>query len=136
MLAPKKQKHRKWHRSAGTSGRLASRNTTISFGDFAMKAITPGWVNARQIEAVRRVLVRFIRKGGKIWIRVFPDKPVTVKGAEVGMGKGKGSVDHYVVQVLPGQILFEMAGIPQAKAKEALHLASYKLKIKTKVVIK
>lgn len=136
MLAPKKTKHRKWHKRAGTSGRQASRMNKISFGDLGMKAVSAGWINSRQIEAVRRVLVRFIRKGGKIWIRIFPDKPITVKGAEVGMGKGKGSVDHYVVPVLPGQVLFEISGIPEDKAKEALHLGSYKLQIKTKVVKK
>lgn len=136
MLAPKKMKHRKWHSSAGTSGRIATRNTRVTFGDYALKAASAGWISARQIEAVRRVLVRFVRKGGKIWIRVFPYKPLTVKGAEVGMGKGKGTVDHYVMPVLPGQILFEMAGIPEKKAAEALHLGSYKLQIKTKFVKK
>ncbi|OGG87544.1 50S ribosomal protein L16 [Candidatus Kuenenbacteria bacterium RIFCSPHIGHO2_02_FULL_39_13] len=136
MLAPKKVKHRKWHKSAGMSGSIASRMTKISYGDFALKAMTAGLINARQIEAVRRVLVRYIRKGGKIWVRIFPDKPMTVKGAEVGMGKGKGTVDHYVVPVLPGQILFEMSGIPNERAKEALNLSSYKLQIKTKFVKK
>ena len=134
MLAPKKMKHRKWHKSAGMSGKKASRINTVAFGDFGLKATTTGWVNSRQIEAVRRVLVRFIRKGGKMWIRVFPHKPVTVKGAEVGMGKGKGAVDHYVVPVLPGHVMFEMSGIPEDKAKEALKLAGYKLHIKTKSV--
>jgi large subunit ribosomal protein L16 len=136
MLAPKKLKHRKWHKTAGTSGRVASRSTHVSFGDFGMKARSAGWVNSRQIEAVRRVLVRYTRKGGKIWIRIFPDKPVTVKGAEVGMGKGKGTVDHYVMSVLPGQVLFEMSGISEAQAKEALKLGGYKLQIKTKVISK
>lgn len=125
-------KHRKWHKTAGTSGRTASRTNKVVFGDYGLKAMSAGWVNSRQIEAVRRVLVRFIRKGGKIWIRVFPDKPVTVKGGEVGMGKGKGTVDHYVVSILPGHVLFEMTGIPEEKAKEALKLAGYKLAIKTK----
>ena len=136
MLAPKKMKHRKWHKTAGTSGKVATRNITVNFGDYAMKATTAGWITARQIEAVRRVLVRFVRKGGKIWIRVFPYKPVTAKGAEVPMGKGKGTVDRYVAPILPGQILFEMAGIPEAKAKEALHLGGYKLQVKTKFVKK
>ena len=136
MLAPKKMKHRKWHKSAGTSGKVATRNNRVSFGEFGMRATTAGWVSSRQIEAVRRVMVRFVRKGGKIWIRLFPYKPITVKGAEVGMGKGKGAVDHYVVPVLPGQILFEIGGIPAAKAKEALKLGSYKLHIKTKISAK
>ena len=136
MLAPKKTKHRKWHRKAGTSGRKATRTNTVSFGDFGLKALSAGWITARQIEAVRRVMVRFIRKGGKIWIRVFPAKPITVKGAEVGMGKGKGTVDHYVVPVLPGNVLFEIVGIPEDKAKQAIQLAGYKLGIKTKFVKK
>jgi large subunit ribosomal protein L16 len=136
MFAPRKTKHRKWHKSAGTSGRQASRNKAISFGDYAMKSMSAGWITARQIEAVRRVLVRFIRKGGKIWIRIFPDKPMTVKGAEVGMGKGKGSLDHYVKPVLPGQVLFEITGIPEDKAKEAIKLAGYKLGVKTKFIKK
>ena len=136
MLAPKKMKHRKWHKSAGMSGKIATRNNRVSFGEFGMRAATPGWISSRQIEAVRRVMVRFIRKGGKIWIRAFPTKPITVKGAEVGMGKGKGTVDYYVAPVLPGQILFEIGGIPEDKAREALKLGSYKLKIKTKIAQK
>ncbi len=136
MLAPKKMKHRKWHKSAGMSGKIATRSNRVSFGEFGMRAATPGWISSRQIEAVRRVMVRFIRKGGKIWIRVFPAKPITVKGAEVGMGKGKGTVDYYVAPVLPGQILFEIGGIPEDKAREALKLGSYKLKIKTKIAQK
>jgi len=136
MLAPKKMKHRKWHKSAGTSGKIATRNNRVSFGEFGMRAVTPGWISSRQIEAVRRVMVRFIRKGGKIWIRVFPAKPITVKGAEVGMGKGKGTVDYYVAPVLPGQILFEIGGIPEDKAREALKLGGYKLKIKIKIAQK
>jgi len=136
MLSPKKTKHRKWHKSAGTSGRKASRTNQVKFGDYGLKALTAGWVNSRQIEAVRRVLVRFIRKGGKIWIRVFPDKPVTAKGAEVPMGKGKGAVDHYVVSIIPGTVLFEIAGIPEDKAREALKLAGYKLNVRTKISIR
>jgi len=136
MLAPKKMKHRKWHKSAGMSGKIATRNNRVSFGELGMRAATPGWISSRQIEAVRRVMVRFIRKGGKIWIRVFPAKPITVKGAEVGMGKGKGTVDYYVAPVLPGQILFEIGGIPEDKAREALKLGGYKLKIKTKIAEK
>ncbi len=132
MLAPKKVKHRKWQKSAGTSGSLATRAIQVSFGDYGMRATTAGWINARQIEAVRRVLVRFVRKGGKVWIRIFPDKPRTTKGAETPMGKGKGSLDHYVAPVLPGQVLFEIAGISEEKAREAMKLGSYKLHIKTK----
>ncbi len=136
MLAPKKMKHRKWHKSAGGSGRIATRGNQVNFGDFGMRAITAGWISSRQIEAVRRVLVRFVRKGGKIWIRIFPYKPITAKGSEVGMGKGKGSVEYYVAPVIPGQILFEIGGIPEDKAKQALKLGSYKLKVKTKIAKK
>ncbi|MFH1890844.1 MAG: 50S ribosomal protein L16 [Candidatus Kuenenbacteria bacterium] len=136
MLAPKKMKHRKWHKTAGTSGRVASRGLKLSFGSAGMKAMTSGWINAREIEAVRRVLVRFIRKGGRIWVRIFPYKPVTAKGGEVGMGKGKGVVDHYVAPVIPGMILFEMDGIPADKIKEAIKLGGHKLRVKTKFIEK
>jgi large subunit ribosomal protein L16 len=136
MLAPRKVKHRKWHKIAGTSGHVASRTTKIAFGDFGLKAETGNWMRAREIEAARRVLVRYIRKGGKIWIRVFPDKPVTMKGAETPMGKGKGSVDHYVAVIKPGQVLFEMSGIPEATAREALVMAGYKLSVRSKFIIK
>ncbi|NMC51451.1 50S ribosomal protein L16 [Candidatus Kuenenbacteria bacterium] len=136
MLAPRKVKHRKWHKVAGASGKKASRMTEVSFGSCGLKSTEECWVTARQIEAARRVLVRYIRKGGKIWTRVFPDKPVTSKGSEVPMGKGKGAVDHYVFSVLPGHILFEMFGIPEAKAKEALIMAGHKLPVKTKFVKK
>lgn len=136
MLSPKKMKHRKWHKVAGTSGRVASRNQKISFGSAGMKAMTSGWVNAREIEAVRRVLVRFTRKGGRIWARIFPYKPITAKGGEVGMGKGKGVVDHYVASVLPGMVLFEMDGITMDKMKEAMKLGGHKLSVRTKFVTK
>lgn len=136
MLAPRKVKHRKWHKSAGTSGRQASRAREISFGSWGLKAITEAWITSRQIEAARRVLVRYTRKGGKVWIRIFPDKPVTTKGAETPMGKGKGSVDHYVAVVKPGTIMFELDGIGEAQAKEALTMAAYKLPVKTKVIKK
>lgn len=136
MLAPKKVKHRKWHKIAGTSGVKASRLTDISFGTYGLKSTESCWVTARQIEAARRVLVRYIRKGGKIWTRIFPDKPVSMKGSEVPMGKGKGAVDHYVFSVLPGMILFEMFGIPEKQAREALIMAGHKLSVKTKFVKK
>jgi len=136
MLAPKKVKHRKWHKVAGASGRTASRMNELAFGTYGLKSTETSWVTARQIEASRRVLVRYIRKGGKIWTRIFPDKPVTMKGSEVPMGKGKGAVDHYVFAVLPGHVLFEMFGIPEAQAKEALISAGHKLCIKTKFIKK
>lgn len=136
MLAPKKVKHRKWHKVAGASGRRASRLTEVVFGDYGLKSTEAKWVTARQIEAARRVLVRYIRKGGQVWTRIFPDKPVTSKGSEVPMGKGKGAVDHYVFSVLPGHLLFEIFGIPENQAKEALIMAGHKLSVKTKVIKK
>jgi large subunit ribosomal protein L16 len=134
MLIPKKVKHRKWHRSAGTSGNIAGRTREVSFGSYGLKSLSSGWITSRQIEAVRRVLVRYIRKGGKIWIRIFPDKPVTQKGSEVPMGGGKGAVDHYVVAVHPGTVLFEIDGIAADQAKEALIKATYKLPVKARFI--
>lgn len=136
MLAPKKIKHRKWQRRAGQSGRIASRLTTINFGSAGLKAITAGLVTSREIEAVRRVLVRYIRKGGRIWTRVFPGKPLTTKGSEVGMGGGKGAVDGYVCPVLPGTVLFEMDGVAPKDMQAAFKLAGYKLRVKTKYIAK
>ncbi|HPI67498.1 MAG TPA: 50S ribosomal protein L16 [bacterium] len=136
MFSPKKVKHRKWHKSAGTSGQIATRTKSVSFGSFGLKAITGSWVTSRQIEAARRVLVRYIRKGGKIWIRIFPDKPVTIKGAETPMGKGKGSVDHYVIDVKPGAVLLEIDGLEESVARQALHMASFKLPVICRVIKK
>ncbi len=134
MLMPKKTKYRKSFK--GRRGGKASRKVSISFGSFGLKSLENCWVTSRQIESARRVLTRYTRKTGKIWIRVFPDKPVTKKGGEIPMGKGKGAVDHYVVVVKPGMILFEMEGIPEEVAKEAMNLAAHKLPIKCKFVVK
>ena len=134
MLMPKKTKHRKSHK--GRRGGKASRKVELSFGSFGLKAQESHWITARQIEAARRVMTRYTKKGGKIWIRIFPDKPVTKKGGEIPMGKGKGAVDHYVAVIKPGIVMFEMDGIGEEKAKEALSLAAYKLPIKCKVVSK
>ncbi len=134
MLMPKKTKYRKSHK--GKRGGKATRKIDISFGSFGLKSLENNWVTSRQIEAARRVMTRYTRKGGKIWIRIFPDKPVTKKGGEIPMGKGKGAVDHYVVVVKPGMIMFEMGGIPEEKAKEAMELASYKLPVKCKFITK
>jgi large subunit ribosomal protein L16 len=109
-----------------------SRGTEVSFGEYGLQALEPGWVTARQIEAARRTLVRYMKRRGKVWIRIFPDKPVTKKPAETRMGKGKGSVDHWVAVVRPGRMLFEISGLPHDSAREALRLASHKLAIKTK----
>jgi large subunit ribosomal protein L16 len=127
MLIPKKVKHRKWHKGRARNKRIATSKIELAFGSYGLKATAPAWVTSRQIEAVRRVLTRYTKRGGKIWIRIFPDKPITKKGNEVPMGAGKGAVDHYVAPVRPGTVMFEMGGIPADKAKEALELSSYKL---------
>jgi large subunit ribosomal protein L16 len=114
----------------------ATRGNEISFGDFGLQALEPGWITARQIEAARRALVRFMRRRGKVWIRIFPDKPVTQKPAETRMGKGKGAVDHWVAVVKPGRLLFEISGLDEEAAQEAMRLASHKLPIKTKFMVK
>jgi len=132
MLMPSKVKHRKQQR--GRRRGKAYRGSTISFGDFALKTMESAWITARQIEASRIAMTRFIKRGGKIWIRVFPDKPVTKKPTEVRMGKGKGSPESWVAVVRPGRILFEMEGVDEATAREAMRLAAHKLPIKTKFV--
>ena len=129
---PKKSKYRKSHK--GKRGGKASQKITISFGSFALKSLEACWVTSRQIEAARRVMTRYTKRGGKIWIRIFPDKPVTKKGGEIPMGKGKGAVDYYVVVVKPGMIMFEMDGISGKMAKEAMELAAYKLPVKCKYI--
>ncbi|OIO08602.1 50S ribosomal protein L16 [Candidatus Falkowbacteria bacterium CG_4_9_14_3_um_filter_36_9] len=134
MLMPKKTKYRKSHK--GKRGGQATRKTSLNFGSFGLMSLESCWVNSRQIEASRRAMTRYIQRGGKIWIRIFPDKPVTLKGGEIPMGKGKGSVDHYVVVVKPGMVLFEIEGVDEKTAKEAMSLAAYKLPIKCKFVSK
>lgn len=131
---PKKVKHRKWHR--GTSKGVETRATEINFGSFGLKSLGTKWITARQLEAARRHIIRYLKKGGKLWTRVFPDKPVTFKGAEVGMGGGKGGVDHYVYPIKPGRIIFELDGLKEEIAKEALLGAGSKLPIKTKFIKK
>lgn len=131
---PRKVKHRKWHR--GRIRGKATSKTSIAFGAFGLQAQEPRWITARQIEAARRAMTRFIQRGGKIWIRIFPDKPVTIKGNEIRMGGGKGSVDHYVVIVKPGTMLFEMDGVKEDVAREAMRLAAYKLPVKTKFLVR
>ncbi|MFA5413331.1 MAG: 50S ribosomal protein L16 [Patescibacteria group bacterium] len=136
MLTPKKVKHRKAFKGRRRDKGVATRKTEISFGKFGLKSMGYAWITARQIEAVRRTLIRALRKGGKIWIRLFPDKPITTKGNEIPMGGGKGSVDHYVVPVKPGMVLFEMDGVTEEAAKEVMRLASHKLPTKTTFVSK
>ncbi len=132
MLAPKRVKYRKQQRGRMTG--IATRGADIVFGDFGLKALEPGWITAQQIEAARVAITRHVKRGGKVWIRIFPDKPVTKKPAETRMGKGKGSPEYWVAVVKPGKIMFEIGGVPEDLAREALRLASYKLPIKTKIV--
>lgn len=134
MLAPKKTKFRKSMKCRTTG--IETRGVSIDFGRFALKAMGANWVDSRQIEAARRAMTRYVKRGGKIWIRIFPDKPVTKKPNEVTMGGGKGSPDHFVAKVRPGRILFEMDGVTEDVAKEALRLAAHKLPVKTKFVVK
>ena len=138
MLAPKKVKHRKWHQGAGGFGKAkkASTKNRVSFGSFGMMTKDASWIDGRQIEAARRVITRKLQKGGKIWIRIFPDKPVTVHGNENTMGSGKGAVDHYVVTVKPGNVLFEIDGVEEGLAKQAIVAAGHKLPVKVKFVKK
>ncbi|MDY6835829.1 MAG: 50S ribosomal protein L16 [Chloroflexota bacterium] len=132
MLQPKRVKRRKVHR--GRRRGNAQVGNTVAFGEFGLQAADRAWITARQIEAARRVMVRYLRRGGKLWIRVFPDKPVTKKPGETRMGSGKGDPDHWVAVVKPGRMMFEISGINESTAKEAMRLASYKLPIDTKFV--
>ena len=133
MLQPKRTKFRKMHK--GRNRGLALRGSKVNFGEFGLKAVGRGRITARQIEAARRAMTRRIKRGGKIWIRVFPDKPITSKPAEVRMGKGKGAPDYWVAVVKPGRVLFEVGGVPMDVAKEALRLAAQKLPVRTKFII-
>jgi large subunit ribosomal protein L16 len=132
MLSPRRTKFRKQQR--GRMRGLATRGSSINFGDYALQALEPHWITSRQIEASRRAMTRYIRRGGKIWIRIFPDKPVTMRPAETRMGSGKGNPEFWVAVVKPGRILFEISGVPEQTAREAMRLASYKLPIKTKFI--
>lgn len=132
MLQPKRTKYRKQQK--GRNRGLAHRGSTIDFGSFALKAITAGRLTSRQIESARIAMTRYMKREGKVWIRVFPDKPITSKPQEVRMGKGKGALDHYVAQIKPGKILFEMDGVPKEVAVEALRLAAQKLPVLTRTV--
>ncbi len=132
MLMPKRVKYRKQFR--GRMRGMAKGGTTLLNGEYGLQALEPGWITSRQIEAIRRSIVRQMRRRGKYWIRIFPDKPVTAKPAETRMGKGKGSVDHWVAVVKPGRIIFEISGVPDDIAREALRSAGFKLPIRTQVV--
>ena len=134
MLLPKKTKHRKWFnpkiKGNATSG------TTIAFGTYALKSLDARWISSRQIEAARRAMTRYMQRGGKVWIRIFPNRPVTRKGSEVPMGSGKGAPDHFVAYVKPGRIIFEMEGVSEEIAREAMRLAAHKLSCRTKFMSK
>lgn len=132
MLMPKRVKYRKQMR--GRMKGRATRGAEVALGEYGLQALEPCWMTSRQIEAARRAIVRYVRRGGKLWIRIFPDKPVTAKPAETRMGSGKGNVDHYVAVIKPGRVLFEIAGVPEDAAREAMRLAAHKLPIKTQFV--
>ena len=132
MLQPKRQKYRKMMK--GKNRGLADRGSSVSFGDFGLKSVGRGRITARQIEAARRAMTRHVKRGGKIWIRIFPDKPITKKPLEVRQGKGKGSVEYYVAQIQPGRMLYEMQGVTEEVAREAFRLAAAKLPLPTKFV--
>lgn len=132
MLAPKRVRHRKVHK--GRKNGLAYRGSDVSFGDYGLQALTVGRITSRQIEAARIAMTRHVKRGGKVWIRVFPDKPITKKPAETRMGKGKGAPDHWVAIVKPGRVLYELDGVPEDVAREAIRLAGHKLPVKTRFV--
>lgn len=134
MLSPKRTKFRKQQR--GRMRGKANSGHTICFGQYALQALEPSWITSRQIEAARRAMTRYIRRGGKIWIRVFPDKPVTMRAAETRMGSGKGAPEYWVAVVKPGRIMFELGGVTEEIAREAMRLASFKLPIKTKFIVR
>ena len=134
MLLPKRVKHRKQHRGRMTG--VATRGNKVTYGEYGLMTTEPAWITAAQIEAARIAMTRYTKRGGQVWIKIFPDKPVTAKPAETRMGSGKGSPEYWVAVVKPGRVLFEIAGVPEETAREALRLASHKLPIKTKIVKK
>nr|ABU88326.1 ribosomal protein L16 [Chlamydomonas moewusii] len=133
MLSPKRTKYRRHHR--GNLKGKATRGNTIAFGEFGLQALEPCWVTSRQIESGRRVLTRYVRRTGKLWIRIFPDKPVTMRPAGTRMGSGKGAPEYWVAVVHPGKILYEMKGVPESIARQALRIAAYKMPLKTKFIM-
>ena len=134
MLQPKKTKYRKMMK--GRMKGTETRGTKLEFGQYALQAVEPGWITSRQIEAARRAMTREIKRGGNVWIKIFPDKPITAKPAETRMGSGKGALEYWVAVVKPGRVMFEIAGVPEETAKEALRLATHKLPVKCKIVSK
>lgn len=136
MLVPKKVKHRKWQKGRSKGRKIETRGTTLAYGSFGLKAESAAWINSRQIESARRTITNYMKREGKVFIRIFPDKPITKKPPEVTLGGGKGSVDHYVAVVRPGRILFEMDGVSREIAKEALRLAGHKVPVRTRFISK
>jgi large subunit ribosomal protein L16 len=136
MLQPKRVRFRKRHKEKGRKNGLAYRGHEISFGDFGIKSLEPGWITSRQIEAARIAVTRYMKRQGQVWIRIFPDKPITKKPAEVRMGKGKGAPEYWVAVVKPGTVMFEVTGVSQEVAREALRLAAQKLPLKTKFSVR
>jgi len=136
MLIPKKVKHRKWHKGRSRRRQVETRGIALNYGQYGLKAMGSAWLNSRQIEAGRRTITGSLKRQGRLWIRVFPDKPVTKRPPEVTMGGGKGSVDHYVFPVKPGRVIYELDGVSRELAVRALKLASYKMPFKTKIVEK
>ncbi len=134
MLMPSKVKHRKQHR--GNRRGMATRGSTLVFGEYGLQALEPAWITSRQIESARRAIVHYIKRGGKVWIRIFPDKPITQKPAETRMGSGKGSPEYWVAVVKPGKIMFELSGVTPEAAREAMRLASHKLPIQTRFLLR
>ena len=134
MLLPKRVKHRKQHRGRMTG--VATRGNKVSYGEYGLATTEPAWITAAQIEAARIAMTRYTKRGGKVWIKIFPDKPITARPADTRMGKGKGNPDHYVAVIKPGRVLFELGGVSEETAREAMRLASYKLPCKTKFVMK
>jgi large subunit ribosomal protein L16 len=134
MLIPKKVKHRKWQKGRSRGRTVETRGTFIAYGSYGLQALEPSWITSRQIEAARRTITNFMKREGRLWIRIFPDKPVTKRPPEVTMGGGKGSVDHYVFPVRSGRVLFEVDGVPDDVARRALTLAGHKLPVKTRII--
>jgi large subunit ribosomal protein L16 len=136
MLLPKKVKHRKWQKGRSRKREVETRGLELSYGQFGLKSTETAWVNSRQIEAARKTITNYLKRDGRLWIRIFPDKPITLQAPEKTLGGGKGSVDHYVFPVKPGRVLFEIDGVTLERAKEALRLASFKLPVKCRVIVK
>ncbi len=134
MLVPKKVKHRKWQKGRSKDRKVETRGTSLAYGTVGLKAETAAWINSRQIEAARRAITNYLKREGKLWIRIFPDKPITAKPPEVTLGGGKGDVKEYVFPVRPGRIMFEVDGVPLETAKEALRLAGFKLPVRTRII--